>query len=349
MPIIDKSLIQRILVIKLRAIGDVVLSTVVLKNLRLAFPSAKIDFLTEKPSRDVLEGNPDINGVVAFNSKEQSGLSLIMKMRNKRYDLVIDLFGNPRSALVTFFSGARYRVGYKFGWREYCYTIRIDPRGGELHNTEFNLDALSALDIPIVSREPFFPCPDEAKQFAADFFKKEELDGKFVVALNPGGGWITKRWRPKQFAALGDLLRATFGAVVLIIWGPGEENLAEAIRSGMKSPSLLIPRTSLKQLAAILQRCSLMVTNDSGPMHIAAAMGTPIVAIYGPTRPQLQGPVTKQSEIVQNKKLLCLGCNYTKCPIENPCMEELSVKVVEHSVRKLVERLKQANAVPVSA
>lgn len=335
----EHSGIKRILVIKLRAIGDVVLSTVVLKNLRQAFPNATLDFLTEYPSKEVVFGNPNVDTVFAFNIKEETGLSLIMKIRRQRYDLVIDLFGNPRSAIVAYCSGAKYRMGYRFGWRKYCYNIVVEPRGGEVHNTEFNLDALKAINVPVTEKSPFFPVSEEARVFADDFFRKESLSGKFVVAINPGGGWYTKRWRAKSYAELGDRLRAEFDACIIITWGPGEEKLAEEIRSAMGGSATLIPRSTLKELGAILERCSLMVTNDSGPMHIAAVLGTPIVAIYGPTHPELQGPVTENAGIVQKKELSCLGCNLTECPIGNPCMEGLEVDVVLGEVRRLVERL----------
>jgi lipopolysaccharide heptosyltransferase II len=336
---LEHSGIQRILVIKLRAIGDVVLSTVVLKNLRQAFPKATLDFLTEIPSREAVFGNPSVDTVFAFNIKEETGLSLIMKIRRQRYDLVIDLFGNPRSAIVACCSGAKYRVGYRFGWRKYCYNIVIEPRGGEVHNTEFNLDALKAINVPVTEKSPFFPVSEEARMFADEFFRKESLDGKFVAAINPGGGWYTKRWRAKSYGELGKRLRTEFNASVIITWGPGEEKLAEEIRSLMNGEAILIPKTKLKELGAILERCSLMITNDSGPMHIAGVLGTPIVAIYGPTHPELQGPVTDKAAIVQKKELSCLGCNLTDCPIGNPCMEELAVETVLDEARKLITRL----------
>jgi lipopolysaccharide heptosyltransferase II len=329
--------ISRILVIKLRAIGDVLLSTVVLKNLRAAFPQATIDFLTERPSREVLAGNPDLHETVIFDPKQESGPGLIAMIRRRRYDLVLDLFGNPRSAIVTLLSGARYRVGYRFSWRRHCYTIVVEPRGGEVHNTEFNLDALRAIGVPIVSSRPQFPVSEEAEQFADAFLREAGLAGRTVVALNPGGGWYTKRWRAAQFAQLGAMVRPD--ARVLLIWGPGEREEAERVRTLMGGDALLIPPTNLKQLASILKRCSLLVTNDSGPMHIAAAMDTPVVAIFGPTNPALQGPVGGDHEIVRNEQLLCLGCNFTRCPIGNPCMEELTAEAVFEKVRHAMARL----------
>lgn len=336
---LDRSHISKILVIKLRAIGDVLLSTVVLKNLREAFPQAQIDFLTEKPSREVLEGNSDITSSIIFDNTTQNGAGLVFDIRRRNYDLIIDLFGNPRSALITFFSGAPHRVGYRFKWRRHCYNIIVEPRGGDVHNTEFNLDALRKIQIPVNSTSPNFPLQDIAERYAENFFKTAGLDRQSVVALNPGGGWYTKRWRAQHFARLGDMITAYTNSPVIIIWGPGEQNEAEQIRSSMKSDAILIPKTTLKELASLLKRCLVMVTNDSGPMHIAAAVGTPVVAIFGPTNPELQGPVGEVHEVVQHGELLCLGCNYTRCPIGNPCMEELSAETVFKAFQRVMEKI----------
>lgn len=334
----DRTHIKKILVIKLRAIGDVLLSTIVLENLREAFPRARIDFLTEKPSREVVEGNPNVDSVIVFDGKRQSGAALIVKTRYQGYDLVVDLFGNPRSALLTLLSGAKYRVGYRFNWRRLCYNITVEPRGGQIHNTEFNLDALRAINVGIVARSVVFPIDAASEVFAESFASEAELKGKCVVALNPGGGWYAKRWRIPQFAQLGDLIAKEFNASILLIWGPDEEGDAHLIRSLMRSKSVVAPRTNLKQLAALLKRCTALVTNDSGPMHIAAAVNTASVAIFGPTNPDLQGPFGVQHEIVQNRRIVCLGCNYTKCPIGNPCMEDLSVEDVFSSFKTLMGR-----------
>jgi len=336
--ILDQSLIKNILVIKLRAIGDVLLSTVVLKSLRSAFPDAKLDFLTERRSREVVEGNPTLSSVIIFDAKNDNSIGLILDVRRQQYDLVIDLFGNPRSALVTLLSGARYRVGYRFGWRKYCYNVVTEPRGDRVHNVDFNLDALRRIDIPITDTPLKFPVTPVADGFAKEFFEGEKFVDKFVIALNPGGGWLTKRWRGRHFAELGDMLVERLGASILVVWGPGEEMIAGEIRNLMRHPAVLIPPCNLKQLAAILCRCGMLVTNDSGPMHIASAVGTPVVAIFGPTNPALQGPVGAPNEVIQNQNILCLGCNFTTCPIGNPCMEELPAEDVFAGAQRLVAR-----------
>ena len=325
--------VSRILVIKLRAIGDVLLSTIVTKNLRDAFPRAAIHFLTESPSRDVLIGNEYIDEVILFDRNATSGLDLIGSIRQRRYDLVIDLFGNPRTALITRLSGARTRVGYRFRGRAYAYNVVVEPRGSTVHNTQFNLDALEALGIDIQDRNLYFRFSPEDEHYIDEYLQSALLQKAFLVCLNPGGGWYTKRWGPEKFAALGDRLRKVYGAEIVLAWGPGERAGVEKIHSMMKHPAYIPPPTTLAQLGALLKKCRLMVTNDSGPMHLAAAVGTPVVAIFGPTNPVLQGPVGEQHIVVRNEGLSCLGCNYTECPIGHPCMLELTEDRVMDGVR----------------
>ncbi|MCZ6776323.1 MAG: glycosyltransferase family 9 protein, partial [Ignavibacteria bacterium] len=153
---VDPHSIRKLLVIKLRAMGDVLLSTIVTKNLRLAFPDARIDYLTEPPSLDILRRNPFVNNTHLYDRATMSGMGLIRMVRRESYDLVIDLFGNPRTGLLTRLSGAKYRVGYRFRWRTYAYNIIAEPRGALVHNTQFNLDAIESIGVAIQDRNIYF-------------------------------------------------------------------------------------------------------------------------------------------------------------------------------------------------
>jgi ADP-heptose:LPS heptosyltransferase len=330
--------VKKILLIKLRAIGDVLLSTAVLPDLNAAFPGAEIDFLTEKFCAGVLSGNPFISSVLAFDPKAESGGSLIRRVRKNRYDVVIDLFGNPRSAVVTLLSGARLRVGYRFNWRRLCYNRVVEPRGGEVHNVEFNRDALRRLDVPAGEGRPLFPIDAVTEAFAGEFLAAHNPAGGRIVVLNPGGGWISKRWRPAQFAALGRRISEGDGSRILVVWGPGEEAEANGVGAAIGPAAIVAPPTTLKQLGSFLKRASVLVTNDSGPMHIAAALGVPVVAIFGPTVPKLQGPVFTEAEVVTLASLECLGCGYTLCPIGNPCMIDLPVEDVYRAYLNVTRR-----------
>src|SRR6185436_11112624 len=129
--------------------------TAVLPDVRAAFPGASLDFLTEKYCAGVVEGNTAVTSLLTFDPKTEGSAELIRRVRRNRYDLVIDLFGNPRSAVLALLSGAAIRVGYRFNWRALCYNRVVEPRGGTVHNVEFNLDALRRLEIPVGAGKPF--------------------------------------------------------------------------------------------------------------------------------------------------------------------------------------------------
>jgi len=333
--LLNHAAIRRLLVIKLRAVGDVVLSTIVLKNLREAFPHAAVEYLTEKGGGGILRGNPFIDRCLVYDRQVMSGAGLIREVRKGSYDLVIDLFGNPRTALLTLLSGARYRVGFRFRGRKYAYNMLVEPRGATVHNTQFNLDALDRIGVPIVDRSlHIVPSADDEGRMEK-FWRAAVPVNTATVALHSGGGWGTKRWSEERFGAVADELHRKHGAAILLPWGPGEEQGVEHIRASMKTTPIIPPATTLLELAALLRRCSLMVTNDSGPMHIAAAMGTPVVGIFGPTNPRLQGPYGDRTTTVRNETLDCLGCNLVECPIGNPCMKDLDVHTVLDAISRL--------------
>ena len=327
--------IRRALVIKLRAVGDVVLSSIVLNNLRHALPHAELDVLTERASESVVRTHPAVSSVVVFDAKRMSGLDLIRDVRRRRYDLVIDLFGNPRTALVTRLSGAPYRVGYRFRGRTYAYNIVAEPRGGSVHNTQFNLDALERIGVPIIDRAVhLFPSADD-RAYVDGFLRDAGLGNATLVAINTGGGWYTKRWGIDRFAALADRIATATGWKIILPWGPGQKEEVEALKAQMTSPAFIPPPTSLMQLTALFERTGWVVSNDSGPMHIAAAAGSRVLGIFGPTRPELQGPYGEANQTVRREGLDCLGCNLTSCTIGNICMTALSVDEVYEAFTRL--------------
>lgn len=330
--------INRILVIKLRAVGDVLLSTIVLRSLRAYFPEAQIDFCTEPPARDIVARNPDLSRVILYDRRKAGALHYIQAVRRGGYDLVFDLFGNPRSALLTRLSGAPVRVGYDFRGRRYAYTHVVAPRGDRVHNTQFNLDALEALGIPIVDRTiPFYYAPED-ERYVAEILGEFFPDGRPFVGLNIGAGGYTRRWPLERYAELADRLVEKFGVGILLPWGPGQLPEVEEVKGLMAQEGVIPPPTTLPQLGVLLKKCAFVVTNDTGPMHIAAVVGTPVLAIYGPTNPLLQGPYGEGHLVVRREGLDCLGCNLTSCPIGHPCMKELSVETVLEGAERLILR-----------
>jgi ADP-heptose:LPS heptosyltransferase len=329
--------IRRILVIKLRAVGDVVLASIVLDNIRRAFPDAHLDVLTENASAAIVRTHPAVSGTVVYDRKTMSGLDLIRTVRRNRYDLVIDLFGNPRTALVTRLSGARHRVGYRFRGRTYAYNHVVEPRGGSVHNTQFNLDALEHIGIPIVDRAVHLSPSAADRSYVDGFLTDAGLNGKTLVAINTGGGWYTKRWAIERFAALADRIAAGTGFAIVLPWGPGQKEEVEELQRVMRAHAFIPPPTTLMQLTALFERTAYVVSNDSGPMHIAAAAGSRVLGIFGPTRPELQGPYGEGNRTVRREGLACLGCNLTACTIGNLCMTELTVDAVHTAFQDLIQ------------
>jgi len=343
---------RKILVIKLRAIGDVVLATPVIENLRKAYPQARIDFLVDDEAVDVVKGNPFLDEAIVTGRGRlqrlpkfralQEQWEFLRKLRGRKYDLVFDLFGNPRSAFLTLATRAPHRVGFRFRGRQYAYNHRVEPRGDRVHEVEFNLDALRALGVPIVSRRLYFPIEHKDDQFVQEWIGRNHLQHRLRVAFYVGGSWPAKRWYPERFAELADALVEHYGAVPIFVWGPGEFDYTQAVVHHMQHPGLLAPPTSLKRLAALLSHCHLMIANDSGPMHISAAVGTPTLGIYGPTNPRLQGPYGDIHRVVFKRGLDCLGCNRLKCD-HMTCMKELTVP----DVLEVVDECMTANRIGV--
>lgn len=325
-----------ILIIKLRGTGDVVTALPVVSNLRARYPDARIDFLVEKGSAGIIRGNPWITTVMEFDRKKESDISFIRRVREGKYDLVLDLFSNPRTALATFLSGARIRAGYPFRGRAYAYNTKIEPRGSTVHNVEFNLDALRRLNVPILDPSPRLPLLEANVTAVDQWFRDNQLTGKTVVALNPNCGRENERWGIENFAALGDRIVKEFHASLLLVWGPGEEKEAVRLQSLIEAPSLLLPKSTLPQLAAFLKRCTYFVSNDSGPMHIGAAVGVPTLGIFGPVNPRFQGPYGERNRWVNHTALDCLGCNLLSCPIGIKCMKDLPVEKVFGEFQNLV-------------
>ncbi len=340
--------VERVLVIKLRAIGDVIMATPVIDNLRAAWPQARIDFLTEKMCLPIVKDHPEIEEHLVFdraalekNSKIGAlgqNLDFLRRLRRNRYDVVFDLFGNPRTALFTLATGAKYRVGYNFRGRKYAYNIVVENRGDRIHEVLFNLDALLAVGVPVTTTRLRVETGEEHKRFAGDFFRQAGLN-RAVVGLNVSGGWYTKKWPLQAFAGLADRLVEKYGVSILIFWGPGERDEATEVQKMMQQPSVLAPKSDLQQLAALLEKTDILISNDSGPLHLATAVGTRVVGIYGPTRPDLQGPWGDWHFVVRKDELDCLGCHGVTCRItSHDCMQKLTVEEVLEKIHPLFKQ-----------
>jgi lipopolysaccharide heptosyltransferase II len=326
---IDKKRVKKILIIKLRGIGDVLLSTVIVKNLLDEFPDAKIDYLTEKPGKLALSSINEINEILLLERKSAlQKIKLIMEIRKRDYDLIFDFFSNPTTALITFFSRAKYRVGFPYRGRKYAYNLFGPEERGKYHSADLHLETLKAVGIEVTSNDQLFSFSNEEKMFADEFFAENDLRGKAVVGICPSGGWDSKKCTPNKFAEFARAIHNKYNVELLILWGPGDLKDATEIKRRLPETSIFMPATSIKQMASVISHCTVLIANDSGPMHISATVGTPTIALFGPTDPKLQGPYGNKHEIVRLDALDCINCNLTECPKNKECFTNIAPEMV---------------------
>lgn len=335
---IKREEIKKILCIKPRGIGDIILSTIVLENLKVAFPHSEINYLTEEFAKRAVENNPYISKFLTFN-KEDFILSIIRKVRKEKYDLIFDLWSNPKTAQITFFSGAKYRVGFEKRGRSYAYNYRGKNGTMGKHAAEDNLVLLNEMAIPILSKKILFKTNSEEKSFANKFFEQNFSENvKKIVGIIPSGGWDSKRCEVIKWIEICNELKNKYDVNFLILWGPGDEKDAEGIRNGITPNPILIPKSSFGQMSALIEKCILVIANDSGPMHSAAALNIPTIGIFGPTNPENHRPYSEKSGYVIHADLHCIKCNKLVCPYGHECMFELPTEKVMIEVSKLLNQ-----------
>ncbi|MBI5730930.1 MAG: glycosyltransferase family 9 protein [Ignavibacteriales bacterium] len=336
---LNKEKINKILIIKLRGIGDVVLSTIVLNNLRKDFPNARIDYLVEAPSEQGLLGLKDINRVLLFERNDfWKKVSLIFQIRKNKYDIIFDFFTNPSTALITFLSGAEYRVGFPYRGRRYAYNLYGPEERGKYHSAQLHLETLKLLGLNYSYKELHYFIILSALHVAEKYLNNNFIENNFVIGICPTGGWVSKKCDPEKFAEIADALIKKFNAKIFIIWGKSDEEDAFKIHSLLGEKSSIAPETTIQELAAMIARCKILISNDSGPMHIAAAVGTPVLGLFGPTNPYMHGPFGDKNEWIRLDELDCIECNLLVCPRKHECFRDLPVEKVLGKVELLISK-----------
>jgi len=331
---INISEINKILCIKPRGIGDAVLSTILLDNLKAYFKKAKIDYLTEPFVKPAIENLPDVNKVITMGKKEFSP-KIAMRIRKERYDIIIDTWSNPRTAQVTFLSGIKYRVGFAYRGRKYAYNIKATSDRGSIHMAEHNLQLLKAMDVPIITKRIQYEIKKEDNEKAKNIILKNIESGKLIIGIVPSGGWKSKRCEPEKWSELCFALLDKYDCSLLVISGPGDENDAEFIKNKLGEKIIHFHKTTLKEITALINNCDIIIANDSGPMHIAAALDKPTLGLFGPTDPYTAYPYGN-NEWVRLDELFCINCNLLDCPYNHECFKYLPVEKILGKVDKLI-------------
>lgn len=341
--------IKDILVIRTAYIGDVVMALPLLKPLRERFKNARISFLTSAKAREVLENNPFVDEIITYDpfwfysSRKSEYPDFMRELRKKRFDLVIEARGDIRDILFLALPlKARYKVSYGVGGGSFLLT-HIVPHEKINHRVDYHLDIARFLGCNVSGVEWGIYLADDEKERVRKLLTGEGVDlDKPLVAIHPGSRKELKCWSPEGYAETGDYLTEQ-GHTVLLTGAPDEVDLVNKVAGMMKKrPVVLAGKTSLRELAGVIGRCSLFICNDSSPMHIAAAMKVPTVAIFGPSKSIETGPYGK-GHIVVEKEFPCrYTCDEDVCLYKNynQCMKDISVDDVISAVSKVCSPLK---------
>jgi lipopolysaccharide heptosyltransferase I len=343
----------RVLIVRLGALGDIVHAIPVAVALRRAYPDARIDWIVSARHREILDLVPVIDSRIAINDRNDARegmpmLAAVGGLRRTAYDVAIDLQGLIKSALIARASAARRVIGFS---RRYTreplasllYTERHDPGGEGLfaasetrHVVRVNLGILERLGIQQPRVE--FAIEAQASESILHFLNTINAGvaphhvraagppGRFVL-LNAGAAWPNKRWPPDRFAAVARALYDRHGLRSMVLWGPGEAPLAHAVVAAAGEAAIAAPPTSIADLVTLSRAASLMVSGDTGPAHIASAVGTPLVGIYGPTRPERNGPVGND-DLAVSRAASCQCHHLRQCRLSRMCLLDIEVAEV---------------------
>ena len=331
---------SRILVIQLRRIGDALLGTPALRALANHFPNAKIDFMAESPTDEVLWGHPLIDRLLVAprQGSGESWFKFVRKLREQKYDWTIDFFSNPRSAQFAFLSGAKVRVGLNRFGRRWAYTHHVveEERDRDAYAVDLRLNILQHLGIPSVGRklEIYADRADPPEVARVMEFLHAVPQNQPIVAMATGSANPAKRYPAELTAHVIEELRRSHRTVVLTS-GPGESSLADEIQQHLREPVPHLNRARVPTLASLYRHCHLYVGPDSSPKHIAVACGIPTVTIFGPGRPSNWNDPENPRNIV-----LIAPCDARPNCIESECARKRHIGMIPPAeVTAAAERL----------
>ena len=339
---------NRILLTRLKFIGDIILTTPLIQSLRETFPAAFIAYLGDSEAVSLLEGNPYLNEIIPVDFSKHGAFQraqLFYRLNRQRFDLVIDLFCNPRSALLSFATRAPVRVGGDLPGRGRLYTVKIKDDGTPKSAIAFHYQSLKAVGIESKHFQTKIYLTDDEKKEARRYLEWQDIDfSRPLVALHGGGTWPAKLWPAERFADLADMVVAKMHGQIVLTRGPLDGEIVKRIESAVVGRVLSLPVLPLRQVAAILSQCSAYVANDSGPMHIAPAVGTPTIGLFGPGEETIWFPYTpdhpggSEKHVALRRDVPCHPCHLNVCNRAGDeymeCMKLLSVKDVFDAVRE---------------
>ncbi|HXN65136.1 MAG TPA: glycosyltransferase family 9 protein [Candidatus Acidoferrales bacterium] len=329
---------ERFLLVRLGSLGDVIFTLPTLAALRDTFPDAQIDWVIDRRWAPLLAGNPDLSHMISLPDRSVGAfVDCARSLRASKYTCALDIQGLYKSALLARLSGTPWRIGFtpafvREGGAAMFYTERVVPR--EPHMVGQNVELAVAAGAR--AGTPRFPLHvSEAARTKIANLLKENTWQQYAV-LSPGGGWRSKCWPPERFGAVARILWERHGLRAFINSGPGESELARAVSEAAGDAAPVAVQLELAELMALLQRARIVIAADSGPLHLAVALGTPVVGLYGPTSPERNGPYSKSDLVVRN--VSAAETTYKRRDAYSSAMLSISVEQVADALERRLGR-----------
>ncbi|MDY6969488.1 MAG: glycosyltransferase family 9 protein [Spirochaetota bacterium] len=340
----------KILLIQFRPAGDVLLLTPAVKAIKAQFPHSKVDFIVNEKESVLIWNFPLIDKIITIKKHSKKSLSCYLRyllytislyryIRNRRYDVVIDFIGNPKSAAITFFSRANKKIGRKVSFRSIVYNFRITHHHKNMNTVERRLNYLKPLGINSEYTQPVLFLSNHDIKTANNFVNSLNIPKKRrIIFLAPNSPRGARRWKAEYFISIAEKLTEVYNAKILLAWGPGEEDFTKKIKAAISSDAEMIPPCSLTEMAAIISLSDLIITNDCGTKHLANAVGVRSITIYGPTNPFVWNHIDMDNNPAIRADVACIQCEKRECPLdEHICMQAITPEIVMKVAQKLLD------------
>ena len=342
----QKLLVHRILIVLPNWLGDIIFTTPAIRAVRENYPNARISVLVWPSCKEILEDHPDINEILINDeADEHRGLfgkfKLIRQLRREKFDYAFLFHRSRTRAFLCFLAGIKERIGYATNRRGFFLTRSIKPlEYDSLHRVDYYLGIVRSAGLQ-VSNHPgcVFGVGRESEAWAEEFFLKNGVGpGDLKIIFNPGANRTSKRWSPANFGRLARRMIENWNAKIILTGVPKDHEIFQIIHHEAGHPLIsAVGAANLKQFGALVKKSDLYIGNDSGPTHMAATLGTPLVALYGPQDPKITGPYGQTpKEIIFKNKGCAVPCRRSDCD-QMRCIDEISVEEVKQAASRLLK------------
>lgn len=338
--------IQKVLIITLQRVGDTILSIPAFKAIKESLPRSRVTVFANSYIKDILERIPSIDSAIFYPQKSSflQKARQMRKLRQQRFDLALDFSCDYtlEGALLSWLSGAKYRVGYHISGRGFLFHRPVQHEKKPAHALDEILNIPQAIELETKDKSLRIEPSDEARQSVQKFLKKKGIkEGDLLIGIHPGGHYPTQRWMIGGFAQLADRIVKKYKARIILICGPNEEALVDQLKEKMTSSSIVFSNQSMPHLLGLIQSLHLLVCNNSGPLHMATALGTTTVSTMGPTLPERWWPHGEGHSVVK-KNLSCMPCNEGYCRLKtHACMTSITINEMLEAVDHQISELKR--------